>query len=493
MREISISPGCIKISSKAEVFAACCPPDQEGLLIGSASNVEMYNFDSLLYKQEEVFGEVTLKIPFSYLNNINYILGGMGSGKSNFFAGVINDFGDRNMIINDPTSDFVQWAYDSSKDTRDLIVGYADSRASIWDVFLEIRKDPQIANLIFENMLLGIKGAGDTKDQDWIVWATAWLVKLADKINGAINCHPDHYLYDQIPEFIKETLADFKQEAAAMSKMEGDALGIATTAFRLLYQMYWVGVNDSRKFFTAADVMKARRVFLLNNSLFTKMFAAHNSAFLAVLISKYMNRGDVKAHETWKFSIWILDEYLTFILDKAIKMLLLTQGRKKGISLYLGGQSFPTEEEELKCIFGSRILTVVLQSNDTRDETKAALETVSSSCGKMVYQWKRKVKSEAPRQLGLSNMVLNYFSDNTTISESWVDVNTRQVPVELLGSMEQYSAYVQLKTDKGVIRTFVKMAHNLITNKPENQTVDPDTGETVGFFYSDVARRAPRI
>lgn len=442
-------------------------------LFGSASNYEVVHHDSVLYSEGDLYTKERLYVPVEGMAAVNVIAAAMGRGKTTVINNLITSFPDHRMIINDPKSEFCLSFFDAKKD---VLMSYMDEHGVVLHVFKVIQQDPQMADLIFTNMLLQVRGGEENKDgMEWVTYGVNWLCKLAARINEG------NIPLENIPVEIVRLFKEFKAETAGMQTgMQSDALGTAAPVFNLLFQMYYIGTRDKRRFVTIEDIMEARRVFMCNDPRFAKQIDILNNALLACVINAFLSRPNVPRECTDKYTFFVLDEYLTFKLDKASETNLLTLCRSKGLSVWLGMQHLPTSKEKLTSITASRYLTVFFRLDD--DNTPKEADNLMEP---LEYQ-----RREYTVSLSDSNSLAS-MSGGVNINETWVDVKTKQVPREVLTSLSPHVAYIEINDlYMGRHRTFARPVYVKTLTNPVR--VNEETGEE-GFLYSDVARHAPRI
>lgn len=444
----------------------------ESLLFGSASNYELVRYDSVLYSEDELYVKELLRIPVEGMAAVNMAVGAMGRGKTTLLNNIVAHRPNNNMIIHDPKGEFNPAFYDEE---LDMIVAYPDTHSVIWDVFGEIRKDRQVGELIWRNMLLSIRGGEENKEgEEWVTYAVAWLAKLAARIID------DNIAHENVPVEIVRLYKAFKAETAGQQTgMQSDAIGTAAPVFNLLFQTYYVGTRDNRRFVTVGDMTNARRVFLCNNKQFAAQLDVVNNALLACLINTYLSRPNVPRERTDKYTFFILDEFLTFKLDQTSEAALLTLCRSKGVSVWLGMQFLPPEKNRLTRITASRYLTAVFKIDDayTQEEIEKLTDDVE-------YQ-----RMEHTISIGDTNSMTS-LSGGVNFNETPTDVKTKQIPRGMLTELSPYVAYVEINDISGRNKTFVKPVYVKTLTNPAR--VCEETGEE-GFLYSDVARYAPRI
>ncbi|MDA8417124.1 MAG: type IV secretion system DNA-binding domain-containing protein [Betaproteobacteria bacterium] len=461
-----------KITALADLQKFQSHINGERLLVGSASNYEAVRNDSVLYSDNELYQRMHLYVPYEGMAAVNLALGAMGKGKTTLLNNVIAERPNANIIIHDPKGEYNQCFYD---ETKDMIVGHQDSGSVIWDVFEEIRKDRQVGELIWRNKLLSVQGEGNKNGVQWVTYAVPWLMRLAAAI---VDTNIER---KNIPSEIIRLYKEYKSAVGGQqSGMQSDALGTAAPIFNLLFQMYYIGVKDNRRFVTIEDMTKTRRVFLCNSKQFASTLDIVNNALLACLINKYMSRPNIPREQTDKYVYFILDEFLTFKLDQNSEAALLTLCRSKGISVWLGMQNLPSNKDRLTRITQSRYITAVFRVDDayTREEIEKLSEDIE-------YQRIEDTVAASDSGGGLFSMSLGF-----NWNEFLVDVKTKQVTKEMLAELSPYVAFLEINDLAGRHRTFVKPAFIKTLKNPCR--VNEEAGEE-GFLYSDVARFAPRI
>lgn len=460
-----------KITTLTELREFQSHTSGEQLLLGSCSNYEAVRSDSVLYSNRELYKRERLQVPFEGMAAVNLAIGAMGRGKTTLLNILIASRSESNMIIHDPKGEYNLSFYDAGKD---LIIAHPDSGSVIWDVFEEIRKDRQVGELIWRNMLLSVRGEGNKEGEEWVTYAVSWLMRLSAEI---VDKNIDRK--DIAVEIIR-LYKEFKVSVGGQqSGMQSDALGTAAPIFNLLFQMYYIGIKDNRRFVTIQDMTKFRRVFLCNSKQFASTLDIINNALLACLINTYLSRPNITREQTEKYVYFILDEFLTFKLDQISETALLTLCRSKGVSVWLGMQNLPANKDRLTRITQSRYITVVFRVDDayTREEIEKLSEDI---------EYQRKESTESFSDSG--SMASLTFGAN--LNEVLVDVKTKQVTKEMLAELSAYVAAVEINDLSGRHRTFLKPVYVKTYKNPDR--INEGAGEE-GFLYSDVARFAPRI
>ncbi len=449
-----------KVSSKEEAAAFLT-----GVLMGSCSNGEAYVKDPVLYHPDEVFTKQRLYVAEPRLAAVNAIVGPMGSGKTNLFNIFIDHYDDNNMILNDPKGEYVTHAHDAS---RDIIVGYPDSRAAVWDVIGEIKADRGTSDIIWLNMLTSISGK-DSQNKQFDVYAVKILNRLISLVIASGYSREDYS--DAIASAYKTVAGEVSGD-----EMQQSALGVAWPVISMLFQSYMIGYNDSRNFFLVDDLLtKYRRVFLLNNTNFADVLEMHNNALVAKIAASLLGRTNVKNGDLKNYVFLMLDEYLTFNLDVKLESRLFTLCRSKGISIFLGMQTLPHwDEEKMARIMTSRYLFCMFRTGDEKGAEAASVVT-----GKLKYQ-----RGEAQFSSSGSG-AMEFLKNPVSMSERWTDVEENTVPKDLIMRLPPYVCMVEMydkdNTDTHLLTTFCMPA--LV----EIEETEPE------FIYSDEARNAVKL
>lgn len=454
----------VRISSKQEVESFLdANKEKPGFLAGSASNFEVVKRDSYLYDTKtDLYGNIDLKIPADRFPNVNLVVGAMGSGKTNFLDNLIAKYIDNHKIIHDPKMEEVPKFFNPAK--GDIMIGHPDARSVVWDIFGEIKKDKQKGRVIFENMLNAIRG--DSKEgQEWVTYGVQRLMRLVTE-TLSYNPQPRDYAGTFLDCYnaYKKSIGD--------DRFETSALGTAEPVIELIFQMYFIADNDNRQLVTVEDIAKARNVFLCNRTDFVQQLTIINNALLAMIIGHDMARPEVKRGDIDNYSFYILDEFLTFKLDQGSEKALLTLCRAKGVSVWLGMQYLPQDKERLSMITASRYATVIFSPGDAY-----TVEEVSKLSGDILYQ-------RQEYNLTMQDSGSMFSASSPSQAETWLNVETKQIPKEVLQELSPYVAYLELSVkDPGVqsvnIKTFIKPV--LVVAPAKN----PD------WVASDVVREAP--
>jgi hypothetical protein len=465
IRRIRIKAGK-KITDKTEIekFAA---EYAGGFLLGSGSNVEVIKADSSLYPVTDLYSKIRLFADEKQMNRNNIVVGPMGSGKTNLLENIIQAHPHANMIINDRKTEYVKKFYQPDK--GDFLLGFPDERSVIWDIIEDIQQDPQCAELIFRNMLNSVRGES-SEGQEWVTYAIKWLREVVD---GVIQRLQEGMPRNEIPEAIVE-ITNACQVAVRDNKtgMSSDELSTAMPVIDLLFKMYYIGSADDRQFVTIPEIMAARRIFLWNHTGFSAVLDMHNNGLLAALVANYLGREGDFSGRPETYSYWILDEFLTFKLDKNSEENLFTLCRSKGIALFCGIQYLPPKDEErLSRMTASRYLTVAFKCGD--EFSQSHLEKLSDQ-----IEYQREVGGTDWNDGGL----LDFKGGSMNVREQWETVQTHQITRSIIKNLPQYIACTEINDEKhGIVRTFILP---VLVKAP---IIAP------GFIYSQAARLAPPI
>ncbi|WP_243374582.1 type IV secretion system DNA-binding domain-containing protein [Geotalea sp. SG265] len=431
------------------------------VLLGSASNIEVVKNDNILYSKEDAYGKMRLSVPIDKMNGISLVLGGMGSGKSNFLRGLQDRLADYQQIIHDPKTEEYQRSHNPETDA--LIMPF-DKNGIIWDIFGVIREDRNKAMPLFVNFVNGYRNSGDQKssDPEWSAQAAKWLAKLC---LGIIN---DEVAVEDYALEIAYRWGEYqKGEGGAQGTTEQSALSVASIGVSTLFKIYHIAAQGQNRLMTTKEIMQCRKIFISNHPNHKQALFMLNNALLSDLVMEYLSKPNVKTGDISKYSFWFLDEFLTFNLDKNVQDDLCTMSRSKGICLFAGMQYLPTDTEKQNQLTSSRYLTVSF-----REDNKNTLKALSELTEPIKYS-----VQEYETSIG-SGFKLG---GDTSFNEKWYDTETVVIPEAVISNLPQYVAYLEVNSTKGKMRTFIL------------PPVAPDRKVNSGFEYSEIARNAPML
>jgi hypothetical protein len=269
-----------------------------------------------------------ITLPADLLTRGISILGDPGSGKSRLMR-LLHDemrrlYPDIPVLIHDPKGEWLRTYYDPA---TDLIFAPYDKRSVNWDLFAEIKKQPQLLSSIVSTAVNQHHGAGGGENLYWVNSAAAIVQEQLETSRDLMSFR----------DGLLKWRDDHKDEKTALSAFSSARPAIKDIAAIALAD----GQGGSR---TMDQFLSHRgRIFLLNSPMQT---AEQNGAF-AIFLSAFVLSCLSKPDAPGPRACAIIDEALTFHLPPAVEQAVSAQSRSKGLVVIAGAQWLPRDERRL--------------------------------------------------------------------------------------------------------------------------------------------------
>lgn len=396
------------------------------------------------------------------------VLGGMGSGKTEWILSVANQrqqFG--RQFFHDTKGDFTQKLCDPE---TDFIFNPYDSRSVVWDIWTELEDNETLAVAFFKSLM----SAASKKDD-------FWSVRSGDIVSDiALDVFDD----DSIPKnekwlALSHAIEDWLNDATAGDGATKKSLAETVDMVKdICYLMAFQEHNGARRFTIKEWLETDTRLFLLNNPAYAEKLTPLFTGFIAVLSSILLSKPDTKEDLT----LMVLDEFFALKFDEITRSNLLTQVRSKGGCLIIGAQYMPLKDKaEQQQIDSSRYAMILFQIND--GET---IKHVSGLFGSVEFMRTDVSVSEgtsknsgsgggsnlhgagifaAPLLLAASAAGGKSNSKSTNISTSERERKEDFLTPELLASMPQYHHITYIPSEKIVYLGYTEQAGLSVKNE----------------------------
>lgn len=310
--------------------------DEQEIVVGTFHS-GLLPTDVQQFAQAEVHAKISL--PTSLLTSGISILGDPGSGKSRLMRRLHDElrrlYPEIPVLIHDPKGEWLRTYYDPA---TDLIFAPNDKRSASWDIFAEIKNNPQLISSIVATAVNQHHG-GASGDVYWINSAVALIKEQLETSSGLM--------------VLQEGLLKWRA-AHSTDKTALSAYGSARPAIKDLATIALAG-GDGRKLTMAQFLNHRGRIFLLNNPLQAEEQSGAFAIFLSTFMLSCLSQPDTSKPR----AVAIIDEALTFHLPAAIEQAVGAQSRSKGLITITGAQWIPKDERRLltraEFIFGMKV------------------------------------------------------------------------------------------------------------------------------------------
>lgn len=278
-------------------------------------------------------------------------LGGMGSGKTQFFFSILLQNAFNRAILHDFKGDFVAYLYDSRKD---FILNLFDRRHANWSIFEELKDNAQVAIAFISALVFSASGK-DAKVDVWVSSASdlikQWLFDAHFEATDASD--------------VQKWQSFFSKKAAyeAASQNDKTKASVLLSAKLCLEIFELIAHHANKPAFTIKQFLNKQdtKLFLLNNQAYSAALDPYFSAFVTAFVSVQLGRPDTKTDLT----LYLLDEYYSFHLKDETERALLTAIRSKGGCCMLGMQYQRLDDRSKQQLLdSSRFALVCFNLND---------------------------------------------------------------------------------------------------------------------------------
>jgi hypothetical protein len=407
-------------------------------------------------------------LPIKYLNTSTLAIGGMGTGKSNFFkalTGILSfptgSFPGIPTFIHDVKGEYVEIYYNPE---TDLILNYLDERGAIWDIYSELMENPLLMKPIIVSMINGYNDkSGEGQAAFWTEMGAPWLIRFFEE------CQKQEVPVGALPEIIDEKWAIYKSEVGTTGP-EHSALITTKPVFEAIRRSYWIARESDRKLITTNDILKAKRTFLVTLREYEKEMKIINSGLLTCLFQKFLSRPDVTPGDISRYFAFILDEYLSFAIDPDVELSIATLARSKGMCLNFGMQYLPEEKKRLASLTNSRFITLIF-----RVGVKSTAEHFEQMLGDIIYE-------EMKENISTSTGGPDNKRQKTT-SSSWVRHQVKAVPHETFLNMPTGVAFFQVSAQDKRYNSFIKLPEFIAEKHHEPFILDQEAKRSPSIIY----------
>lgn len=394
------------------------------------------------------------------------VLGGMGSGKTEFILSIANQRDQfRRQFFHDTKGDFTQKLCDP---TKDIIFNPYDSRSVVWDLWTELETNETLAVAFFKSLM----SAAAKKDDFWSIRSGDIIADIALDVFDDETI-PKNQKWLALSNAIDDWLHDANAGDAATKKSLAETVVMVKD---VCYLMAFQEHNGARRFTIKEWLETDTRLFLLNNSAYAEKLTPLFTGFIAVLGSIMLSKNDTKEDLT----LMVLDEFFALKFDEVTRSNLLTQVRSKGGCLIIGAQYMPLNDKKVQQeVDSSRYAMILFQIND--GET---IKHVSSLFGSVEFMrtdvsisdGTSTSKGSAPSAQGAGLLVgpmllASAFgggknhSSSKNVSTSMRERKEDFLTPEMLASMPQYHHITYIPTEKIVYLGYTQPADLSLKNE----------------------------
>lgn len=282
------------------------------------------------------FGSILM--PKSCEEKSTLVIGKPGSGKTTLLSSALQNLDDdgARLVVYDYKGDFTERFYDPE---NDILFNPFDSRDLVWNIFNEIRS-PLDIDAIAASLIPDLKGT--TADPFWSDGARDVISSCLFYLHHKHRSHRNSDIWRLVS-------SDGRTIAKSFGKTPGCEKGykyvvehkskqaLSILAVVMQYCSCFQFIQDSDNAFSVNDwVMNGDgNIFITNNAGVQDSLKPILSLFIDLLARKILSMPDYAMRKT----VFFLDEFTT--LQKLPSLInLLTLGRSKRSSCYLGTQSF---------------------------------------------------------------------------------------------------------------------------------------------------------
>jgi hypothetical protein len=374
----------------------------------------------------------TKMMPIDLTQTMVYV-GAMGSGKTVAIETILaQDFYDRS-IIHDFKGDYVEKFYEEGKD---IIVSLYDERGQIWDIFEEMKSNPDISYSFVSNLMKEAVG-GKT---DFFLNSSIKVVSEAFiEANYNDDCKTSVEKWNKLIEIVnsyKDSVADDKTKSSILLTLE---LGIET--FKLINYR----ISNGAKTFTLKEFYERKdgvKMFILNNQAYVKKLKPFNTGFLGATIDVLLGKPDNRKGEKYDYTFFLLDEWYNLKLSIESATSLLTGIRSKGGQILLGVQYLNDDKEQKQLLDSSRYGMLIFRVADG-----TTVKRIIEMMGKVEYEEESKSKSLADFK-GSIKAPPSPFTQAYNVTTSTSIKSNNLLTEEIVQSMDEHHHITILPTKK---------------------------------------------
>jgi hypothetical protein len=352
-------------------------PEISQPLQGDGSEKHQQRYDKATSGAEQV---QTSFEPLDFTKTV-LAVGGMGSGKTEFFNAILHQNARfdhfRRTVIHDVKGDFVEKFYNPA---TDFIFNPYDQRGFAWDIWEDMNEYEGLITSFIKNLIeSGIKEA-DFFSSSAARLLNEFFLKAHFENRGRSHSVKWAAFFDLIEDYEAQGEED-KTKSSIYATME-----LAIEHFKM---MRWLQEQDAPPFSIKDFLAGTGNLYLLNNAAYSKKLNPLFTGFVALLIEVLLSRPDTKTDLT----LLLLDEFLSLKFDEDTRLKLLTQIRSKGGCLLIGIQYIPKDDKKAQQLLDSSKYALIMFRVNDHETVKHMIETF----GKVQYVAKRVTNSRAAK------------------------------------------------------------------------------------------------
>ncbi|MFW2528537.1 type IV secretion system DNA-binding domain-containing protein, partial [Aliarcobacter butzleri] len=366
------------------------------------------------------------------------VLGGMGSGKTEFVNNIVEQVHTSNfenmksIIYNDIKGDFKQKFYRADKD---YLINLFDKESSVWCIFSEMKHNIEAGTNFVNNLFQSI--AGD--DKDFFIGrakqlTAQWIQEAYFSTDNNIDAWEMFFIR------IKSYEKKLEEED---DRTKSSILQTILIALEILSIMRYQIVIEKRKIFCINEFIYETdtQLFLVNNKQYEAKLTPYLVGLWGAINSAIMCKPDIpEEEENPHLILFVLDEGLSVPIDEATRKSMLTLTRSKGACNIILGQYLNNNEKLIQDIDSSRYALVTFNINDDFTLEKVSKKFASAEMLSVTASPQVKDNQENGQQDNIGISAINEIlskgknQDNFTYSLG----NTEVIALQQLQSMPKY-------------------------------------------------------
>ncbi len=284
-------------------------------------------------------------------------IGSMSSGKTQFFLSIIEQNWYSRALIHDSKNEYSEY-YLSSNGCYTLNI--YDSRGYVWDILAEDNFDALMPLFITNLVEASMGKSGGSND----FFKTGAINRLKDMFIKVRVKYPDIKDSAKRWTLVMNELRTYINwvESQTQKSSEQDVKNSILLAVELLELMAYRIVKGNSGRFTVSGFFKNNGIKLfLAYGANRKGLEVYYSAIMAAFVTQHLSLPD----QSKDYTMYLLDEYLTFKFDDETKENLHTMIRGKGGTVFMGMQFLPNQDEYLKDLIDSSRFALIFFSTDS--------------------------------------------------------------------------------------------------------------------------------
>jgi len=406
-------------------------------------NKEKYD---LVSRDIKIINNVESRIRPIDLTYTLLMIGSMGSGKTEAINSFLaQDFYRRGLIF-DIKGNFVEQFY---REGIDIILSPFDERSFYWDVFAEMKSNPEIANAFISNLVkssVSDKKEGDFFSNQAVKIVSENFLKVGFQ-EGLTSVQKWEKLVDNIDKWLKQT-------DKGGDKTKG-SIALTVELSVEIFKMIYYRAKNGAKPFTIADFFAkddGQKLFMLNNPSYSAKLTPYFVGFIGAFVSVMLGMPDTKED----FTLFVLDEFYSLSFDDDTKNNLMRMVRSKGGQLIIGTQ-YIDEKKDRQLLESSRFATMVFALADT-DTVKRVIDIT----GQVTY---KEINNNTSQQFGQNRGGGNGWdmgmssipTTNKTLSTSQSTQKKTLLDAQKLQSMPKFHHITIIPTENKIYLGYTKM------------------------------------